>query len=152
MWPIFTQKFRFRTSQISLLLTKSTSQIFVAVETIGGTILVGVLRFLSTRRSYFRQRIAVHQHFASFREVKILTLRKIATRLRKSRSQKGSPGQISHAFSNPTSQRRFSWQIATSPRSPCAQLTLKMTSRSRFLKNPTFRYIAPYNTTKTQNF
>ena len=91
---------------------------------------MGVLRFLSTRRSYFRQRIAVHQHFASFREVKILTLRKIATRLRKSRSQKGSPGQISHAFSNPTSQRRFSWQIATSPRSPCAQLTLKMTSRS----------------------
>ena len=91
---------------------------------------MGVLRFLSTRRSYFRQRIAVHQHFASFREVKILTLRKIATRLRKSRSQKGSPGQISHAFSNPTSQRRFSWQIATPPRPPCAQLTLKMTSRS----------------------
>ena len=90
--------------------------------------------------------------FCEFPEVKILTLRKIATRLRKSRSQKGSPGQISHAFSNPTSQRRFSWQIATSPRSPCAQLTLKMTSRSRFLKNPTFRYIAPYNTTKTQNF
>ena len=93
---------------------------------------MGVLRFLSTRRSYFRQRIAVHQHFASFREVKILTLRKIATRLRKSRSQRGSPGQISHAFSNPTSQRRFSWQIATPPRPPCAQLTLKMTSRSPF--------------------
>ena len=95
---------------------------------------MGVLRFLSTRRSYFRQRIAVHQHFASFREVKIPTVRKnsgkIATRLRKSRSPKGSPGQISHAFSNPTSQRRFSWQIATPPRPPCAQLTLKMTSRS----------------------
>ena len=134
---------------------------------------MGVLRFLSTRRSYFRQRIAVHQHFASFREVKIPTVRKIATRLRKSRSQKGSPGQISLVVSHSerTKNRAFliaclrsdkhnaqkmvvldSFQSARTDRKAAPRPTVRAALLVAPLLLLDFRGFAPNNTTKNQNF